>query len=290
MRRAGAMLAALLVLTAACSSKDDADGSGESSTTTPAADPAELFGEPNEASGEPITVGVISDGATDAIDNTQGAEAAMAAIEYANDYLGGINGHPIEVETCETGQTPSGATTCAVEMVDAGVDAVLVGISGQDAAIYNGLAGSGIPYVSSATAAPDILLGEGAFVFANPIGGFAASVLLAEESGADHAAFVVIDVPAATAPDQRYRGTAVRGRWDHPRARQPGALGGRHVAADPAGPEPRRRAVLADRHGAVHRQRPAGAAPGRVRGRRHLDHRRRSTQRSQRPSPVGSRA
>ena len=51
------------------------------------------------------------------------------------------------------------------------VDGVLVGISGQDEAIYKGLAGSGIPYISSATAAPGILLGEGAFVFANPIGG-----------------------------------------------------------------------------------------------------------------------
>ncbi|HKY13670.1 MAG TPA: ABC transporter substrate-binding protein [Microthrixaceae bacterium] len=160
----------------------------------------EILGSPDEADGEPITIGVVTDGRTDAIDNTQVATGAQAAVDYANDYLGGINGHVVEIETCETGQTPSGATTCAVEMIDKDVDAVLVGVLGQDAAVFNGLAGSGIPYFIYATAAQDILLKPGAFALSNPIAGFGAGVRLATENDVDRVAMAVIDVPAASGP------------------------------------------------------------------------------------------
>jgi branched-chain amino acid transport system substrate-binding protein len=44
-------------------------------------------------------------------------QGAIAAMNYVNDYLGGINGHPIQIDSCIGDGTPAGAAKCANEVV-----------------------------------------------------------------------------------------------------------------------------------------------------------------------------
>ena len=56
---------------------------------------------------------MISDGATQAYDNTDELRAAEAAAEFWNEHRAGVGGRPVEVVTCETGGDPAGGTDCA---------------------------------------------------------------------------------------------------------------------------------------------------------------------------------
>jgi branched-chain amino acid transport system substrate-binding protein len=60
-----------------------------------------------------VAVGFISTGQTAAIDTTDEIKAAQAVVKYANQYLGGIGGRPIELTTCEEKGVPATAQDCA---------------------------------------------------------------------------------------------------------------------------------------------------------------------------------
>jgi len=190
-------IAVVLVAVSACGS--DESGSGGASGTTTTVD-LSVLGPKQPATGSPIKVGLIVDGKSDALDSTSVMEAGKATVEYANEHLGGVNGHPIELETCETGQTPTGATTCAVRMIDAGVAMVITPLSAQDAAVVSGLKDSGIPYLTFLTATPSIVVNPNAFVLPNPFAAIAAPAAIARERGIKKVGLVVIDVPATTGP------------------------------------------------------------------------------------------
>ena len=196
-------VAVLALLAGACSSKDDADDGGsaaeETDTTAPPA--ADVLGEPNEATDTPITVGFVTDGENASFGSDEDEVASFnATVEYANEYLGGVNGHPIEVEHCSTDATPAGATQCAADLVAADPVAVLVPVSAQDGAVFAGLADSGIPYLTYTSADQGILLAANAFLMTNPISQIATPGLVAQDQGIDKVDFILIDVPAATGP------------------------------------------------------------------------------------------
>ena len=211
-------LVAIALTVAACGSDDNAasdvtGSTGPATVTAPATDsaadttaapnttaPSDPLGTPNAATGEPIKIGVVADGKTEAIDNTQAIATVEAVAAYANDYLGGVNGHPLDVTSCETGGTPSGATTCAVQMINDKVAAVVVGSIAQDGIFFTTLTESGIPYVTATSATGEIITNPAASVLTNPIAAIGAPIPLAKEDGVDHVAFVIIDVPAATGP------------------------------------------------------------------------------------------
>jgi branched-chain amino acid transport system substrate-binding protein len=191
-----AALALLLVGAAACG--DDESGSTGSGTDTSV--DLSLLGEEDPATGAPITIGLVADGRSDAMDSTSALDAGEATVQYVNEHLGGVNGHVLEVERCETGNTPTGASTCAVQMLDAEVDAVLVPLSSQDDAIVDALEGSGIPYLTYLTANPAIVANPEAFVLPNPFAAIAAPAALANERDVDEVGLVVPDVPSTTGP------------------------------------------------------------------------------------------
>ncbi len=224
-RRTTAVAAcALLALigVASCSSKDDDDTSAATDDATSAVDtdtttdsaaeatdgaatdttapPVEdALGDPNPATDTPITIGYVTDGADAAFGSDEDTIAMYeATVQYANEYLGGINGHAIEVEHCSTGNTPTGATQCAVDLTTAGVDAMVVPVTAQDATLFAGLAGSGIPYFTVTSAS--VIGAPEAFVMANPISAIATPGLIALEQGVDKVGFIIVDVPAATGP------------------------------------------------------------------------------------------
>ena len=106
---------------------------------------ASPLGTKKAATGATVTIGLVSDGKSDAIDNTPEIKAAQAAVKYANAYLGGLAGHKIALNVCETHQTPSGATDCGTNMVQANVPVVLTPVSGQSGSIYTAYQGVGYP-------------------------------------------------------------------------------------------------------------------------------------------------
>jgi branched-chain amino acid transport system substrate-binding protein len=113
------VLGALLL--AACGGDDDDGGEGaDEATDTTAGSEEDLLGPEDQASGEPVRIGMVSDGTTQAFDNTDELRAAQATAEYWNTHKGGVGGRPVEVVTCETGADPAGATDCANQLVERG--------------------------------------------------------------------------------------------------------------------------------------------------------------------------
>src|SRR3546814_7395124 len=70
------------------------------------------------------------------------------AVEYANEYLGGIGGRPIELVVCGNGATPAGAQDCANQMVEQDVVAVTLPFTGYGEATAPIITGAGIPYIT----------------------------------------------------------------------------------------------------------------------------------------------
>jgi branched-chain amino acid transport system substrate-binding protein len=170
-------------------------------TTEVATTVADPLGTPKAASGDPIVIGTINEGGSDAL----GAQSALTlsgiqiAAKYANDYLGGIGGHPIQIESCGNKATPAGATDCANQMVEKKISAYIQPYSGEEAAIVPIITKAGIPMMITSGADASALTTPGVF---NATGGIAAALgadaIQAKAKGIKKMAFMVIDVPAAT--------------------------------------------------------------------------------------------
>ena len=93
--------------TATGSSGSSPSSSGSGSFTFPAA---------KKASGSPYVFGMIND-ETGPVTFPEARQGAIAAMQYVNNYLGGINGHPIVIDSCIGDGTPAGAARCANELV-----------------------------------------------------------------------------------------------------------------------------------------------------------------------------
>jgi branched-chain amino acid transport system substrate-binding protein len=123
--------AAVLTLTAAaCSSSSSTSSSSASSssapasTSTTAAAGSSVFGTPKKATGSPYVFGMIND-ETGAVTFPEARQGAIAAVDYVNNYLDGINGHPIVIDECTGDGTPATAARCANQLVAAHPVAIL---------------------------------------------------------------------------------------------------------------------------------------------------------------------
>lgn len=202
-----AIAAALLLAVTACTEDSDSgDGDGGSDAGGEdagggAAPATDLLGPEDPAAGEPVRIGLVSDGQSQAFDATSEIRAAQATAGYWNQHKGGIGGRPIEIVVCETGADPAVATDCGNQMVEDGVVAVTVGMSTVPDSIWDPLHQAGIPMMFFQTTG-DPILGdaEWSFVLSNPLTtAFGLPISVAEDEGADTTAFVVIDVPVALA-------------------------------------------------------------------------------------------
>ncbi|TVZ06932.1 hypothetical protein EAS64_06255 [Trebonia kvetii] len=122
-----ASIAAAALTAAGCSSSSSGSPSTTSSGTsassgstgsasaagTASADP---FGTPKKATGTPYVFGMIND-ETGAVTFPEARQGAIAAAAYVNNYLGGINGHPIQIDNCTGDGTPATAARCANQLV-----------------------------------------------------------------------------------------------------------------------------------------------------------------------------
>ena len=149
-------------------------------TTAPSAGP---LGPAQPATGSPVTIGFVSDGAAGADAGAAEIVAAQAAVRYVNEHLGGIAGHPIDLTLCSTNQTTSGAAACADQMIAKNAVAVVHNISPAGTTIEASLAGAKIPTFGFGGAADHILT--------NAIGGGAVPVKQAIDQGVKSAGVVV---------------------------------------------------------------------------------------------------
>jgi branched-chain amino acid transport system substrate-binding protein len=117
--RLGAAAAILpLVALAACSSSSKSTSAGSS-----AASGGSGSATVSAATGTPIKIMQIYDetGAATAPELVDGAKAGVAQVNST----GGINGHPIELEVCKTGNNPNTADDCARQAISDKVAAVV---------------------------------------------------------------------------------------------------------------------------------------------------------------------
>jgi branched-chain amino acid transport system substrate-binding protein len=117
---------AVIVLTAVgCSSSGSSGGSSTpAASSTAAAAGTSVFGAPKKATGTPYVFGMIND-ETGAVTFPEARQGAIAAVDYVNNYLDGINGHPIKIDSCIGDGTPATAARCANQLVAAHPIAIL---------------------------------------------------------------------------------------------------------------------------------------------------------------------
>ena len=147
-----------------------------------------------------VTIGLISDGGGSSSIGTAALEeqGAKAAVAYENQYGDGLEGHKITLYICENQSTPAGGQTCANDMVQHGVVAVVEPFTGQGQTEVPTIVGAGIPYITISGASTAELTSPGAFAIE---GGFpaylGAMALSAKQHGLTKVAFLVDNVPAA---------------------------------------------------------------------------------------------
>ncbi len=65
---------------------------------------------PTKATGTPITLGMVNQENTPAASFPELSQADEAAVAFVNDQLGGVDGHPIKLDVCNTKFTAEGST------------------------------------------------------------------------------------------------------------------------------------------------------------------------------------
>ncbi|WP_405136545.1 ABC transporter substrate-binding protein [Nocardia sp. NBC_01388] len=190
----GAVLAAVLTVTtvAACGSSSD-NSAGTSNVDTA------VLGTANVATGEPVTIGFISEGKAATYDTSAELSAARVAVDYINNYLGGLRGHKVELKTCESKGSPAAATDCANQMIGAGVVAVAEGALGLVDQTIDVLSPAGVPLLLNYSTSQKSLTSPNVFGLMNGVSAvFGTSATLAKENHVTKAAMVTLDVPTAT--------------------------------------------------------------------------------------------
>ena len=193
-RAAVAAVAALLLVAAACGDDDDSGGGASGG-----ADAAEILGPEAQATGDPVKVGLISDGSTAVTDNGIEVDVAEATADWLNEHHSGVGGRPIELVTCEAETDPGKTTDCANRMVEENVVGVVAGALAVADAIWEPLHDAHVPVMYYAANSAQIITDpDSTFVLSNPMAGVVGVPLsVAQDEGESKVTVVVIDVPAA---------------------------------------------------------------------------------------------
>ncbi|MCZ7528744.1 MAG: ABC transporter substrate-binding protein [Acidimicrobiia bacterium] len=174
MRRFLTVLVLVTLVAAGCGDdSDDSDDGAPAPSTTEGAGATTTTGG-NQASGDPVVVGVINMENAPTGSFPEIREGMQAAADYLNAELGGVTGHPIQLESCTTNGTPEATTQCANEMVEKGVTVVAAGEDIQMGSAYPILEEAGISVVGLAPLTPADFSAPNGFYFS---GGTVASML-----------------------------------------------------------------------------------------------------------------
>ena len=178
-------------------------------TTEAADDSAAALGEPDPATGDPIRIGLLTNKGSESLE-AQGQltlDGAEIAVQYVNDFLGGLGGSPIELFDCGIGATPELATDCANQMVEQGVAGVILPFAGNGDVMVPIITGAGIAYVTGSGSSSQELTAPGAFALSGGyLGTLGAFAQHAAAAGIPNVTHIVIDVPAAVGAAQAVGG------------------------------------------------------------------------------------
>jgi branched-chain amino acid transport system substrate-binding protein len=92
----------------------------------------------------PVLLGAIYQGAGTIAADPEVGPALTAAVDYINNSLGGVGGHPLKLTTCISDGTPGSSQTCAEQMVAAKPTMVIVPVDYNITAIDSTLASAHI--------------------------------------------------------------------------------------------------------------------------------------------------
>ncbi len=209
------MCASLVVFLAACS-EETTTGSGSDASTTTAPKVVRECSEVDtiveclpdgsllvdyapdiatEATGEALKIGTINQdtGAAGAFPELTVAD--KVAFDFLNQEFGGVNGVPLELITCDTAFDPQKSLSCAQQMVDEDVVAVIGGIDIWGDGIQV-LEDNGIPYIGGIPVSFNAARSSVSFQFSGGIWGavlgeanYAVEVLDAKSVAIIHAQF-----------------------------------------------------------------------------------------------------
>ncbi len=200
-KRAIAAGAALLLIAVMGCSDDSSTSPSEDKTedTVAGETAANLLGPDDVASGDPIKIGLVSDGSTESFDNTDELRAGQAMADYYNQHQGGVAGRPVELVTCETNADPAGAAGCANTFITEDVVAVALSQSGVANDLWKPLKAEGIPTFFTQTNGEEMEADPTtSFMVLNPNATFfGLPVAVADSMNTKKIAYVVIDVPQA---------------------------------------------------------------------------------------------
>jgi ABC-type branched-subunit amino acid transport system substrate-binding protein len=182
--RNAAVCAALVMSVAACSSDGDEDGA------TVQEDEGVTF------TGDPIKVMTIAPVDTAAINTPEIVTAAEAATVTINN-AGGINGHKLELVSCNDGNDPNTAAECARQAVKEDVAAVVGGFSTNGTAIVPILQDAGIAWLGPVAFSAEELSSNISFPLVSGAPGFLAIGARTVEDECESTAMVLYDVPTA---------------------------------------------------------------------------------------------
>ncbi|MCW3013484.1 MAG: putative lipoprotein [Solirubrobacterales bacterium] len=209
-----ALFAATLAVTGCGSSDSSSTGASSSNTgakSSAAIDTAAL-GAPKKATGAPVKIGLISAEGGQSVNYPESGTAAKAAAKYANDYLGGIGGHAVEISFCKEDSTPASARACALQMTRDKVAGVVYPVGTSGGTIASIVTKAGLPYVTvSPSSAPELTMPRAHSINGGFFSYLGAWPLYAKQQGGDSYSLLfqgAPDVVAATKPIAEARAKA----------------------------------------------------------------------------------
>jgi branched-chain amino acid transport system substrate-binding protein len=134
------------VVVAACGSSGSTTGSTSGASTSPSVASSLFPSDP--ATGSVVKIGLINPEGGSTISQPEDREAAQATADYVNANLGGMAGHKLQLVICKEQEDVATATTCANQMVQAKVAAVVVTTTGLGQTLVPIITKAGIPYVT----------------------------------------------------------------------------------------------------------------------------------------------
>ena len=184
---AAASALTLMLGLAACGGGGDDGGDGDSA---PSQDPDVTF------TGDPIKVMTLTAFDTDTLNVKSILDIAEGAVVDINNG-GGINGHEVELITCNEGADPNKAADCARQAVDEGVAAMIGGFTANGDAIMPILEEAGIPWFAPPGISSAELSSEDSYPITSGVLGLAGLGRMAAEDGCEKIASVNYDLPSA---------------------------------------------------------------------------------------------
>lgn len=201
-RSALAAVAIAALIFTACGNDDDV-GSTAADSPVPAGEGSEATtggGESADDSLEPVVVGFhnLEGGA---ISLPQVREGFEQGVRYVNERLGGINGRPLAIESCNVDVTPESSVNCGNQFVEAGVVAAVQGVDVAADAALPVLQQADTAALAFFPFSPALNKAAGdAFITLFSIEEvYGASLIAQQELGAEKVASLIVDLPSGKA-------------------------------------------------------------------------------------------